>query len=136
MIESYIYEQKGFKPLLIREGWQVSQLNHIEKHGLEDIDQIERHHHTDEVFILHKGSAVLIEAELKDTDVYFNCVCMKQGVIYNIPAGVWHDIAMDTDAHIIIVEKSNTHISDCEYFPLSKKQRLALYSDIKHQILL
>ena len=89
-----------------------------------------------EVFILHKGSAVLIEAELKDTDVCFNCVCMKQGVIYNIPAGVWHDIAMDTDAHIIIVEKSNTHISDCEYFPLSEKQRLALYSDIKHQILL
>ncbi len=134
MIESYYHEEEGFKPLLIREEWQVSLLNPVEKHGLEDIDQIESHHHTDEVFILHKGSAVLIEAEISDGEVRFNCLRMKQGVIYNIPAGTWHDIAMNTDAQIIIVEKSNTHLSDCKYFPLSRGQRSVLYSDIKQQM--
>ena len=135
MIEAYFYEQEGFKPLLISEGWQVSQLNPVEKHGLEDIDQVERHLYTDEVFILHRGSAVLIEAEMKGGKICFNCLRMKQGVIYNIPAGAWHDIAMDADAQIIIVEKSNTHLSDCAYFPLSEEQRSVLYSDIKQRMM-
>ena len=55
MIETYNYEGKGYHPFLIREGWQVAQLNYVEKHGLDDIDQIEVHNQSDEAFILFKG---------------------------------------------------------------------------------
>lgn len=134
MIETYYHEGKGYNPFLIREGWQVAQLNYVEKHGLEDIDQVEVHNETDEVFILLKGKAVLVEATLEQDDISFNCLRMTQGITYNIPAGIWHEIAMEQDAEIIIVERSDTHKQDCSYSQLTEHQKQVLYSKIKQQL--
>lgn len=134
MIEIYTYKDKGYCPFLIRKGWQVAQLNYIEKHGLDDIDQIEVHNQSDEAFILFKGRAVLVEAQIEQEDIHFNCQYMKPGVTYNIPAGIWHEIAMDRDAEIIIVERANTHKQDCSYSKLTESQKQILYSKIKDQL--
>lgn len=134
MIEAYSYEGKGYHPFLIREGWQVAQLNYVEKHGLDDIDQIEVHNQSDEAFILFKGKAVLVEVQIEQEDIHFNCQYMKPGVTYNIPAGTWHEIAMDRDAEIIIVERANTHKQDCSYSKLTESQKQILYSKIKDQL--
>ncbi|MDR0814701.1 MAG: hypothetical protein LBN37_03000, partial [Bacteroidales bacterium] len=53
------------------------------------------------------------------------------GVIYNIPANVWHNIAMQEDARIIIVEDADTHLHDVTYQALSKEQQKELYEQIK-----
>lgn len=134
MIETYYSNDKGYHPFLIREEWQVAQLNYVEKHGLEDIDQIEVHNRTDEVFILFKGKAILVEAQIEQEDIHFNCQKMKPGVTYNIPAGTWHEIAMERDAEIIIVERANTHKQDCSYSKLTESQKQILYSKIKDQL--
>lgn len=134
MIETYTFKDKGYHPFLIREGWQVAQLNYVEKHGLDDIDQIEVHNQSDEAFILFNGKAVLVEAQIEQEDIHFNCQYMKPGVTYNIPAGTWHEIAMNRDAKIIIVERANTHIQDCSYFKLTESQKQVLYSKIKDQL--
>lgn len=60
---------------------------------------------------------------------------MRKGVTYNIPAGTWHDIAMDLDVEIIIVEKSDTHKNDCEYLKLSQQERNDLYAMINKSLL-
>lgn len=60
---------------------------------------------------------------------------MKLGVTYNIPAGTWHNIAMNSDAEIIIVEKSNTHKQDCVYQRLSQLEKEDLYSMIRRNLL-
>ena len=86
---------------------------------------------SDEVFILFKGEAVLIAAKPDDKDVHFECVKMKPGVTYNIPAGTWHNIAMDPEVEIIIVEKSDTHKQDCAYLDLTPLQRNRLYAIIE-----
>ena len=134
MIETYNCKDKGYHPFLIREGWQVAQLNYVEMHGLDDIDQIEVHNQSDEAFILFKGKAVLVEAQVEQENIHFNCQYMKPGVTYNIPAGTWHEIAMDRDAEIIIVERSNTHKQDCLYSKLTESQKQVLYSKIKDQL--
>ena len=134
MIEAYYCKEKGYHPFLISDGWQVAQLNYVEKHGLDDIDQIEVHNQTDEVFILFKGEAVLVEALIEQEDIHFNCQYMKPGVTYNIPAGTWHEIAMKVDAEIIIVERSDTHKQDCSYLKLTVSQQQELYSRIKQQL--
>ena len=134
MIETYNYEGKGYHPFLIREGWQVAQLNYVEKHGLDDIDQIEVHNQSDEAFILFKGKAVLVEVQIEQEDIHFNCQYMKPGVTYNIPAGTWHEIAMDRDAEIIIIERANTHKQECSYSKLTESQKQILSSKIKDQL--
>lgn len=135
MIETYYHDQEGYNPFLIRDGWQVAQLNYVAKHGLDDIDMVEVHQATDEVFILFKGEAILIAAEPDQEKLHFECIKMKPGVTYNIPAGTWHNIAMDQDVELIIVEKSDTHKQDCAYLDLTLMQREHLYTSIRNLLI-
>lgn len=134
MIETYFHKGEGYAPFLIREGWQVAQLNYLPGHGFDEIGWVEVHRDTDEVFILFKGNAILIEARPHKDGTQFHCEKMRPGVTYNIPAGTWHNIAMDTDVEIIIVEKSDTHTQDCAFQDLVQPDRMDLYTRIKQEL--
>lgn len=123
LIEQYQITGKGYHPFLIRDGWQVAQLNYMPEQEIGNIEKLDIHHLTDEVFILLNGKAVLIGAEIKGNDVKFEVELMKPNITYNIPVGTWHNIAMSTDCEIIIIEKSDTHIADFEFFPLSEEKK-------------
>ncbi|APY11570.1 hypothetical protein BWZ22_10105 [Seonamhaeicola sp. S2-3] len=122
VIEQYKVEGNGYHPFLIREGWQVAQLNYMPEQHIDNIKKLDVHFLTDEVFILLKGEAVLIGAKIEDGNVVFETELLKTNITYNIPANTWHNIAMKEGSEIIIVEKSNTHISDFEFFQLNKAQ--------------
>lgn len=130
LIERYEIEEEGYHPFLIREGWQIAQLNADEKQRVENIVHIDIHHHTDEVFILIKGNAVLIIATIVDNEPMFELELMKPGIIYNIPVKTWHNIAMQEGSEVIIVEKENTHLSDFEFFDLSKVKQNELIEKV------
>ena len=55
LIESYEVIEDGFHPFLIREEWQVAQLNYIEDQNIENINKLDIHYKTDEVFRLLVG---------------------------------------------------------------------------------
>ena len=123
LIEQYQISDIGYHPFLIRDGWQVAQLNYMPEQEIGNIVKLDIHHLTDEVFILLNGKAVLIGAEINGNDVNFEVELMKPNITYNIPVGTWHNIAMSTDCEIIIIEKSDTHIADFEFFPLSDEKK-------------
>ncbi|MDR0757612.1 MAG: cupin domain-containing protein [Tannerella sp.] len=125
-IEKYVYDGIGYNPVLIRRGWQVAILNCLPGHGLNEIDRLEVHNRTDEVFILLKGTAVLIAGKPGDKTLEYEPVKMEQGQIYNIPKGCWHNIAMDEEARLIIVENDHTHRNDVSYLPLNAAQQREL----------
>ncbi|MEO8117055.1 MAG: hypothetical protein ABI653_05345 [Bacteroidota bacterium] len=126
LIETYRYDGSGYNPFLIKEGWQVAQLNYMPEQDLLNIIKMDRHLLTDEVFVLLKGTAILIAATDNDNEFQFECVKMKAGITYNIPVTQWHNIAMDKDAEVIIFEKDKTHLGDFEYKQLSGAQKLDL----------
>ena len=119
MIETYRIKENGYHPFLIREGWQVAQLNYMAEQEIMNITKLDVHHLTDEVFDLLKGKAVLIAASIIDGYVDFEMELMKPNVTYNIPKGTWHNIAMTKGCETLIVEKSNTHKSDFEFYQLN-----------------
>ena len=123
LIETYYHEGIGYNPFFIKDNWQVAQLNFMPEQGLDAIQKMDMHMQTDEIFVLTKGTAVLIGAVLEHEEFIFELIKMKIGVTYNIPVNLWHNIAMDRDAEIIIIEKSNTHLGDFVYKYLSKKER-------------
>ncbi|MCU7552237.1 hypothetical protein OCK74_24170 [Chitinophagaceae bacterium LB-8] len=131
LIETYYAKENGYHPFFIREHWQVAQLNYLPWLSFTTIERLEQHQQTDEIFVLTKGRAVLIAASMENSMVNFECILMKPGVTYNIPVNAWHSIAMDEDAEIIIVEKSNTHLGDVIYYPLSEMDK----NKLKNQIL-
>ncbi len=134
LIETYRYDGSGYKPFLIKEGWQVAQLNYLPEQHLLAIAKMDRHLLTDEVFVLLKGTAILIAATENKNEFRFECIKMKAGITYNIPANLWHNIAMDTDAEVIIFEKDNTHLGDFEYQQLSDTQKWKLKNLISESI--
>lgn len=132
MIESYTITENGYHPFLIKDGWQLAQLNFTEEQHADQVQKLEIHRNTDEVFILVKGKAVLIISALinKDSPI-FEAELMKPEVIYNIPQNTWHNIAMEKGSGVLIVEKSNTHLCDVAYFPLDIEKRMELRKMVK-----
>lgn len=126
LIKSYEVIEDGFHPFLIKEEWQVAQLNYIEDQNIENINKLDVHYETDEVFRLLVGKAVLIAATFKDGIPIFELELMKQNITYNIPKNMWHNIAMDVGSKVLLVEKSNTHLSDYGHYNLDEEQRLEL----------
>jgi len=130
LIEKYQHEGEGYNPFLIRDGWQVAQLNYMPEQGVDDIQKIDVHPGTDEVFILIAGKAVLIAAEKDGDDISYEMIVMKPGIVYNIPRGVWHNIALHKDAQVIIVENKDTHLNDFELYFLNDLQKEELNRQI------
>lgn len=129
-MEKYRIEGEGYHPFLIREGWQVAQLNYNENQKVENITRIDIHHHTDEVFMLMKGKAVLIGAEIVKNEPVFDFELMLPGTVYNIPVNTWHNIAMQQGCEVLIIEKDNTHVLDFEFFGLSDRIRMELIEKV------
>lgn len=130
LIELYQYENEGYDPSLIREGWQVAFLNYAEAESLERIDKLDIHYNTDEVFILLAGKAVLIAADIKGDEIKYDLIDMQPGIIYNIPKNTWHKIAMYQGSKVCIVERDNTHVSDFEFYNLSVDKQLELQNAV------
>jgi len=128
MIEKYKHEAKGYLPCLINTNWQAAILNFAEEQEAKNIDKIEKHTQTDEIFVLLHGNAVLIAADVYGNEISIKTEVMEKGIIYNIPQNVWHNIAMDKNAKIFIFENSNTHLNDCTYLSLNDRQQKELYS--------
>lgn len=126
LIETYRYDGSGYNPFLIKENWQVAQLNYMPEQDLLNITKMDRHLLTDEVFILLKGTAILIAAMEINNEFQFEVIKMKQGITYNIPVKLWHNIAMDKGSEVIIFEKDATHLKDFEYQQLTNEQKLIL----------
>lgn len=126
LIEQYHTNANGYHPFLIRDGWQVAQLNYMPEQEIGNIEKLDIHYLTDEVFILLKGKAVLICAEIIGNEVSFEVELMRPNITYNIPMKTWHNIVMSKDCEIIIIEKSNTHEGDFEFFPLSQEKRVEM----------
>ncbi len=131
LIEKYEIKESGYHPFLIREGWQVAQLNYEINQKIQNIKKLEVHNHTDEVFILMKGRAVLISAKIDDSKPQFELEVMRPGITYNVPRKTWHNIAMEKKCEVIIVEKSNTHQNDVAFFQLTDEEYLELKGQLQ-----
>ena len=126
LIEEYRHSKMGYNPYLIGPKWQVAQLNYQPDLAPHAIKKIDIHHNTDETFLLMAGQAVLIAAEIQQNSILFEVINMKPKVLYNIPRGCWHNVALSTDAEVLITEDANTHLGDYEFHYLKEKDQKEL----------
>lgn len=98
MIQKFDFKCEDFKVLMHYEGWKIGFLRFSERFS--KFDRLEKHHETDEAFVLLEGRAVLYTENEK--------IQMQKCTLYNIPKGVWHHITVSEDATVMVVENSNT----------------------------
>lgn len=130
LIDTYIHESQGYNPFLINDRWQVAQLNHAPEEELNAIERLDIHFHTEEVFLLIEGIAVLIAANLTKGKIKYDLQIMKPGITYNIPKNMWHNIAMYQGSKVLIVEDAYTHKGDYEFHYLSEEEKQDLRSQV------
>ena len=133
-IEKYSNKLQGYHPVLMSEGWQVALLNYMEAQHLSNIKRIDVHRQTDEAFWLQKGKVVLITATFESDKPTFYAELMLPEIVYNIPKGVWHNIAMTPGSSVVIVEKSETHLTDFEFFDLSEEECQEMKEKVLHEL--
>ena len=136
MLEIYDWSGEGFEPLVFTDRWQAALLNWEPLFDRANLDEIERHNHSDEVFVKLRGKAVLFT---RPEGGELQAVEMAAGKIYNVPAGVWHNIVATRDVSFLIVENRDTHLHDTEIRPISADElaqldtQLPLWASLQRQ---
>ena len=123
LVEVKSWEEPGYQPLILSDGWQVAILNYVPLLSPEKLEMVERHCKTDELFLLLSGSAWLLVAPKGDEVAEVDVLEMERHKLYNVLAGVWHGLVASEDARWLIVENKDTHLADVEYRKIPEEQR-------------
>lgn len=124
LMEELYNPASGYHPYLITESWQMAQLNYSPEQDAGEIGSMEMHPDTDEAFTALNGEMFLITAD--DSLEQVKMTWLKAGHTYNVPAGIWHNIAMRRNSSVLIVENANAHKKEkgLKTLPLSLKKQI------------
>jgi len=111
--------EQTYKPVLDFHGWKVAMLRYFDIVAPETFYRVERHWNTNEVFILTAGQADLILFDGDERPAQSYVFPMQLNVAYNIQQSVWHHVVMSPDAHIILIERSETGLATTDYAELT-----------------
>jgi hypothetical protein len=125
-LEVHRHNGVGYLPLVFSAGWQAAILNWEPPIDLVNLDEIERHALTDEVFMLWRGRAALFVKA--DKEIYL--VDMQPGEVYNVTSGTWHNLVASRDVSLLIVENRNTHLNDTQIRPLDKIEKAQILTQL------
>ena len=124
LLDIRTHTHAGFRPLVDYGAWRVAILNYSHDLRPENIDAMQRHNATDEVFVLLRGRCVLFVGE---GDNHFITVIHAQPMaphtIYNVKKAVWHTHSLSLDAIVLVVENRDTTYDNSPFCPLTAMQR-------------
>ena len=118
LLEIREFTGPGYQPVIDFGAWRVAILNYLDEIQPANIESVERHNETDEVFVLIKGQGILFLGEGKSQVEKIHPQVLEPGKIYNVKRGVWHTIVLSQDGSVLIVENQNTRKENSDYFHL------------------
>lgn len=107
LYETYNLSGIGYQKVFNFQSWRIAKLNYIKELDIENLNFIECHHETDEIFVLIHGKCdmfILKESSPKA----FEYISLEAQKIYRIPKGIYHAHALSEDAQILIIEEDDT----------------------------
>jgi ureidoglycolate hydrolase len=120
------YTGEGYLPLIVYGAWRVAILNYIDELLPHNIGKLQRHDHTDEVFVLLKGRCILFVAEGIDRVEAIHAEDMQPLKLYNMKRGTWHTHTLDEQATVLIIENEDTGPANSPEIELTTEQRAQL----------
>lgn len=123
LVEVRNHEGNGYQPMIDYDKWRVAILRYYDELRPENINKMQRHNETDEVFVLLGGRCILFIGEGNDTITSITGVDLEPQKIYNVKRGVWHSHTLSTDSSVLIVENRDTTTQNSPKMPLNDDQR-------------
>ena len=93
-LEIQDYDGEGYRPLIDFNSWRVAMLNFLDELLPENIHRMERHTQTEEVFILAKGTGILVLGGMNDDVDRLETWPMEKHKLYNVKQNVWHTVLL------------------------------------------
>jgi mannose-6-phosphate isomerase-like protein (cupin superfamily) len=120
------YTGEGYLPLVDYQSWRVAILRYIDELLPQNIDKMQRHDETDEVFVLLAGRCILFlgGGDERISEIYAQD--MQPLKLYNIKKGCWHTHTLSPDATVLIVENRDTASHNSPEVALDANQRATL----------
>lgn len=118
----------GYRPLVDFNTWRVAVLNYSADLLPENLNRMQRHDETDEVFVLLRGRCMLFVGEGDETVTAIHAQEMQPRQIYNVRRAVWHTHTLSPDAMVLIVENRDTTYDNspfCALTPIQQEQIVA-----------
>ena len=116
----------GYAPVLDFHGWRVAMLRYSDAVAAASFHRVERHRETNEVFLLTAGRADLILLDGDAEPGRPTVIPMRLNVAYNVKQAVWHHVVMTEDAHIVLIERTDTAVENSDYAELPPDRLAAI----------
>jgi len=123
-IIEYEYEGKGLQRVYENKEWMVGIKNYKPENDIKNIDCLERHNETDELFVLLCGTCILLYAleDITNDSFELKAISMELNKVYNIPKGLWHNTVTQQETKLILIEAAATSQQNSNAIQLSHDQ--------------
>ena len=121
-ILEYAFEGEGMTRVFENEKWMVGIKNWKPMNDIANINCLERHNQTDELFILLAGSCTLLYANETENGLQIDAVKMEPLKVYNIPRSLWHNTVTRHDTKLALIEDSSTGSANSDNLDLTPAQ--------------
>jgi hypothetical protein len=120
-LEVFTHTEPGYKPVVDFGEWRTAISNGPSEYERKEISSLSRHLETDEVFILAKGTCLLLTAGKGAAPEKVTKTWMELGKIYNVTKATWHGTISLPGTSVIIVENRNTGSENSESCEIEEK---------------
>jgi len=131
LLEIHQNFEKGYHSHIDYGEWRVATLCYIDELAPENIETIERHYETDEVFVLLQGHCILFIGEGDNEITAIHPADMEPQKLYNVKKGVYHTHTLSRDALLLIIENRDTSLANSDSLRLKNKDRQQLLEAVK-----
>lgn len=121
-VEVVGFPEEDYLPLKDYGEWRVAVLKYCENTRLENINWMQKHLLTDEVFVLLAGHCTLLIGGCGNTPEDFKTIEMKPHRLYNIKKGYWHNHILNEEGEVLIVENRNTSDENSPIYRLQEEE--------------
>ncbi len=122
LLEIKEYNGYEYSPVVDYDTWRVAILNYADSLLPDNIQKMQRHDETDEVFILLSGKCILFIGDGNDNVTAVHAIDMLPFKVYNVKKGAWHNHSLSKDGKVLIVENVDTEDDkNSPYIELPKK---------------
>ncbi|MGB5155913.1 MAG: hypothetical protein WBN77_00570 [Desulfobacterales bacterium] len=131
LLEIREYTKEGYRPVVDFEAWRVAILNFSGELLPENLEAMQRHNETDEVFVLLRGRCILFIGKGSETVAEIYAENMQPLKIYNVKKATWHTHTLSKDAMVLIVENRETTLDNSPFCPLTQVQKQAIVDETR-----
>ena len=130
-ILKYAFEGEGLTRVFENEKWMVGIKNWKPMNDIANINNLERHNETDELFILLNGQCTLLFANETADGLDIQAVEMEPMKVYNIPRTLWHNTVTRKDTKLALIEDSSTGSANSDNLDLNEAQIARVHELVK-----